>query len=420
MGPYADEAERCIRCGFCNSVCPTTLTSIGYAPSKTSRGRLVLLQSALESGRPEPFTERFKDLIDLCIGCLRCVSVCPARIPIPTVMSAYRYAYYRASRGKSLTKGEKLLAKYEFLMKTLSMTPEPLRRATTSGPLLRLFRRVGGFAADVKIPLPEGEPLDRYFRGGSAVLGPETYAYFSDTYARFVRPSIGVSAMKLLENVGIALTYPRQFDSGIVYWELGLWQRVERLASRNVESLYREVSAGRKILCTSPASTLMLREVYPQILNNVRSVAVSESVVDINELLHQLADSGRLSANLKPARCVVHSSCLSQHLRLTKSVVDMLEKLGVRVEGVATECCGSGGVWGLFERNRRLSLEIGERLVRKLGSAEVVLSYSETCSLQISSLLKNAVEVILPHEALNSWLRQTASPTHPEYIAQAP
>lgn len=419
MGPYADEAERCIRCGFCNSVCPTTLSSIGHIPSRTSRGRLVLLQSSLEKGTPHPFTPRFKELIDLCIGCLRCVSVCPARIPIPTVMSSYRRAYTVAVRGKSLSRGERVVVNYEPVVKYLSRAPGLLRKMLLGKPLLWLFRRVAGFADDAPLPIPEGGTLDNHFKNRKPRPGYQTLAYFSDTYARFVKPSIGISARELLRTAEIELVYPRQYDSGVIFWELGLWDKVKKLAALNVEILSGEVEKGRKILCTSPASTLMLREVYPRLLDNEKSRTVSEAVVDINELINSLVESGRLSANLSGLSFILHSTCLSQYLHLTSHIAGTFEKLGARVGGVATECCGSGGLWGLFRKNRGLSTEIGGKLLKRLGPSGAVLSYSETCAQQIISLTQGKKAVYLPHEALYNWVRRAATHYQSEHIAQA-
>ncbi|GBC70280.1 Anaerobic glycerol-3-phosphate dehydrogenase subunit C [Candidatus Calditenuaceae archaeon HR02] len=419
MGAYADEAERCIRCGFCNSVCPTTLSSIGHIPSRTSRGRLVLLQSSLNNGTPHPFTPRFKELIDLCIGCLRCLNVCPARIPIPTVMSSYRRAYIIAVGEKMLSRGERMVAHYEPIVKYLSRAPAPLRKILLGKPLLQLFRRIGEFADDAPLPIPEGGALDKYFKKNAPRPGHRTLAYFSDTYARFVKPSVGISARELLRTAGIELTYPRQYDSGVILWELGFWERVAKLAARNVDSLFEEVEKGRRILCTSPASTLMLREVYPKLLDNEKSRTVSEAVVDINELINGLVESGRLSANLSGFSPILHSTCLSQHLNLTGQIAEAFEKLGAHIEGVVTECCGSGGLWGLFRKNRKLSTEIGGILLKRLGPGDTVLSYSETCAQQVISLTHGKKAVHLPHEALYNWVKRAITQYQAVHISQA-
>ncbi|MDT7877398.1 MAG: (Fe-S)-binding protein [Candidatus Caldarchaeales archaeon] len=395
MGVYADEAERCIRCGFCNSVCPTTLTSIGYSPSRTSRGRLVMLQSALSIGRPDPFSPKLKELIDLCIGCMRCVKVCPAGIPIPHVNAGFRAAY-KAYLGGSVGWAERLLAGFDDLAETVGGSPV-LRRILLNRVSLGLLKDFFGLSRDAPIPTPESRSLDQHLSGLKTV-GYELYAYFADTYARYLSPSIGLDARRLLNMAGIELYMPKQRGSGVIQFELGLWDRLKVLASANVESLYQEALRGRRIVCTSPASTMMLREIYPRILPSEKSERVSEAVIDINELLYELVSNGRLTGLRVKGSYTLHSSCLSQHLGLTEKVRALLETLGARIEGVRTECCGSGGTWGMLRKNRRLSVEIGSRLVERLAGK--VLSYSETCTEQIKSLSRGRVEVYLPHQAI--------------------
>ncbi len=396
MGVYAEEAERCIRCGFCNSVCPTTLTSIGYAPSRTSRGRLVMLQSTMLLERPRPFDSGFKELIDLCFGCMRCLQVCPAGIPIPLVNASFRAAYHAHTGGRRISRSERLLSSLGEAAPALNKYP-PLWRLIANRLSLRILKVVSGLASDAPIPVPEPRSLDTHLRGEQK-YGYTLYAYFADTYARYIRPSIGLDARHLLNKAGIEIYLPPQHDSGVVHLELGLWDKLRKLAALNTTSLYKEASEGRRILCTSPASTMMLREIYPQLVPGEASRTVAESVIDINELFYELVSEGRITDLRISGTITLHSSCLSQHLKLTPKVRAVLESLGAQVEGVRTECCGSGGAWGLQRENRALSIEIGSRLTARLSGT--VVSYSETCVEQIRSLGGRGLEVYLPHQAI--------------------
>ncbi len=396
MGVYAEEAERCIRCGFCNSVCPTTLTSIGYAPSRTSRGRLVMLQSTMILERPRPFDGGFKELIDLCFGCMRCLQVCPAGIPIPLVNSSFRAAYHAHTGGSRISRSERLLSSLGEVAPALNKYP-PLWRLLANRLSLRMLKAVAGLAKDAPIPVPEPRSLDTHLRGEQKA-GYKLYALFADTYARYIRPSIGLDARHLLNKAGIDIYLPQQHDSGVIHLELGLWDKLRKLAALNTASLYKEAVEGRRILCTSPASTMMLREVYPQLVPGEASKTVADSVTDINELLYELVTEEGITDLRIRGTITLHSSCLSQHLKLTPKVRAVFESLGAQVEEVRTECCGSGGAWGLQRKNRALSVEIGSRLTARLSGT--VVSYSETCVEQIRSLGGGRFEAYLPHQAI--------------------
>lgn len=396
MGNMATEAERCIRCGFCNSVCPTTLIESAFAPARTCRGRLVLLQSAISLGLPDPFEEEFKDLIDLCFGCMRCINVCPAGIPIPHVMTHYRHSFLERMGRSALSRGEKLIARYhEFAAIAARLAPF-LRLALSNGLARNLVSRIIGVAADAPIPIPEGGTLDEGLR--RMPPGNAKFAYFADTFARYVRPSIGMMAARLLRACGDSLILPPQRDSGITLMELGLFEELEGLARYNVDSLYEQVKLGRKVLTTSPAATLMLRMEYPRILGDEKSRAVSENVVDIHEYLLSSVNEARHHVKLRYREVVLHSTCFSQALRLTKIIRSFLEHIGCNVTEVREECCGIGGAWGLMSKHRKVSLEVGRKLFDRIRG-RVVISNSETCTLQITG--SGVARAFLPIEVLD-------------------
>jgi Fe-S oxidoreductase len=390
------EALRCIRCGFCNSVCPTSLIPEAYKPSRTSRGRIVMIQAALTGMDIDLFEEDVAELMDLCYGCNRCLAVCPAGIPIPDLIRSYRTALRQRGKGT-----DRITGFYVDALPKLFGLPGPLRRLLISLTPKRLVARYLGVAGDVMLPVPEGrEVLDVMRRAG--VLGDRDadFAYFADTYYRYVRPSSVEPLMLALRRLGYRLSFPRQRDSGILLWEHGDLGRLRSLAEENVSSLIREVEKGRRILTTSPASTLMLRSVYPRLLKTPDAFNVSRAVVDVCELLLEISETRPEVLSLRERAVTVHSSCFSQHLDLTGKLVKALENLGAEVTSVRKECCGVGGVWGLLERNRPVSKRVAELLMSHLKGP--VVTYSETCQLQIAELSNSRVylpfEVIAPPE----------------------
>jgi Fe-S oxidoreductase len=386
------EALRCIRCGFCNSVCPTSLIPEAYKPSRTSRGRIVMIQAALTGMDIDLFEEDVAELMDLCYGCNRCLAVCPAGIPIPDLIRSYRAALRRRGKGT-----DRITGFYVEMLPKLFGLPGPLRRLLISLTPKRLVARYLGVAGDVMLPVPEGrEVLDVMRRAG--VLGDRDadLAYFADTYYRYVRPSSVEPLMVALRRLGYRLSFPRQRDSGILLWEHGDLERLRSLAEENVSSLIREVEKGRRILTTSPASTLMLRSVYPRLLKTPDAFNVSRAVVDVCELLLEISETRPEVLSLRERAVTVHSSCFSQHLDLTGKLVKALENLGAEVTSVRKECCGVGGVWGLLERNRPVSRRVAELLIPHLKGP--VVTYSETCQLQIAQLC--GPSVYLPFEVV--------------------
>jgi glycolate oxidase iron-sulfur subunit len=68
--------QQCIHCGLCLPTCPT------YDATKiernSPRGRIALMR-AIADGRLEP-TKAFADEMYFCLGCLACMTACPADV----------------------------------------------------------------------------------------------------------------------------------------------------------------------------------------------------------------------------------------------------------------------------------------------------------------------------------------------------
>ncbi|MGC9134935.1 4Fe-4S dicluster domain-containing protein [Caldisphaera sp.] len=72
-----DEVNRCMYCGFCESVCPTI--SLGPHRGYGPRGRVNLIKEILKNNT---ITEEVLSSIYSCLLCNACNLVCPAKIDI--------------------------------------------------------------------------------------------------------------------------------------------------------------------------------------------------------------------------------------------------------------------------------------------------------------------------------------------------
>ncbi|AMD30488.1 MAG: (Fe-S)-binding protein [Acidilobus sp.] len=80
------EAQKCVYCGFCESVCPTMPFGPhrGYGP----RGRVTVLRELLE-GTVKLSDEVISSFYS-CLLCNACSTVCPARIRVGDLMRSAR------------------------------------------------------------------------------------------------------------------------------------------------------------------------------------------------------------------------------------------------------------------------------------------------------------------------------------------
>ena len=111
--------NHCIRCSFCNGVCPTT--QVTGKESETARGRMVLL-TALINGHTslDAYNKDFKTLLDLCYNCKTCLAACPAGIDIPDIVYHAKLEYIK-KKGQTLR--SRILGGYEQTAKLSSLAP---------------------------------------------------------------------------------------------------------------------------------------------------------------------------------------------------------------------------------------------------------------------------------------------------------
>jgi Fe-S oxidoreductase len=81
-----DITDKCISCGFCESVCPT-LEPDGYNSVFGARGRVILADFAIKEG-----TDGLElgDSFYSCLDCYACVNVCPAGVNAGVVSELMR------------------------------------------------------------------------------------------------------------------------------------------------------------------------------------------------------------------------------------------------------------------------------------------------------------------------------------------
>ncbi|MDJ0269698.1 MAG: 4Fe-4S dicluster domain-containing protein [Aigarchaeota archaeon] len=393
LGGYASEVERCIRCGFCNSVCPTSNIPHAYMGSKTSRGRLVILQSIITGSRRVELSSKLLDLIDLCFGCRRCLEVCPAGIPIPQIMWSVRSAANRMGLHHASWMLKSFIKNYDKLASLASRFPGLANTITRSRLGKALAERLLGI--DRKVELPAYMPL----RHKSSISSQQRLAYFGDVFGLYHEGNFVSRLFGLLEKLGYGVEVPRgQRQAGIPLLELGLLDEARAIASRNVEILSGYVERGYKILTTSPAAYLALKQDYPKLLDNADSRKVAENTVDAVQLLNELVGSGGLELDSGGRGIVYHSGCFSQATSLSGAIVELLNNAGFKIVGTTQRCCGVAGMWGLLRKHHETAKQVGSTLFNELRDAETIVSQSETCRLWMRSFLGK--EILHPVEAI--------------------
>lgn len=421
-----------MHCGMCLPTCPT------YDATKlernSPRGRISLMR-ALADGDLK-LTEEFGKEMYFCLGCLACMTACPAGV---------NYAeMFEAARSDIETAGVLETPKRDFVrwitVKIIFTHPRLLRLLgrglyvyQVTG-LQRLVRRLR-LTALLPRSLRELEPLT-----------PTVRRHFSDALIQEVETPpqrqhrVGLltgcvqdliysevnrdTADVLLAHHCTVFTPRLQSCCGSLHAHNGELELAREMARRNIVAM--EKSAGSldqlDAIITNAGGCGSHLKGYAHLLHDdpafaARAKAWSDKLKDIHEWLAQIGLQ-RPACSAQPERVTYHESCHLCHgqkvVRPPRDVLRAVPGLELVELPESNWCCGSAGIYNITQPEMA-----GKLLDRKLANlqrtgAAVVASGNPGCSVQLEAGLRQAgrpVRVVHPVSLLAEAFRRAKTST---------
>jgi glycolate oxidase iron-sulfur subunit len=419
--------QQCMHCGMCLPTCPT------YDATKlernSPRGRISLMR-ALADGDLELTSEFGKEMY-FCLGCLACMTACPAGV---------NYAeMFEAARSDIETAGVLETPKRDFVrwitVKFIFTHPRLLRLlgrglyVYQATGLQRLVRRLR-LTALLPRSLRELEPLT-----------PTVRRHFSDALIQEVetppqrKHRVGLltgcvqdliysevnrdTADVLLAHQCTVFTPRLQSCCGSLHAHNGELELAREMARRNIVAM--EKSAGSldqlDAIITNAGGCGSHLKGYAHLLHDdpafaARAKAWSDKLKDIHEWLAQIGLQ-RPACSAQPERVTYHESCHLCHgqkvVRPPRDVLRAVPGLELVELPESNWCCGSAGIYNITQPEMA-----GKLLDRKLANlqrtgAAVVASGNPGCSVQLEAGLRQAgrnVRVVHPVSLLAEAFRR--------------
>lgn len=202
-------------------------------------------------------------------------------------------------------------------------------------------------------------------------------------------PQIGVSAVRVLERAGCAVSFPdAQTCCGQAVFNDGFQDEARRLVRRMLDAF----AGPEAVVAPSGSCVAMVREWYPRLFGGddptaERTRELARRMFELSEYLVRVLGVTDVGARF-PATVTYHASChglrglglREEPLRLLSSVRDL--RL-VPLRGTE-ECCGFGGVFSI-----KFSALSGAMLASKLDAieasgADVVTATDASCLMHIA------------------------------------
>ncbi len=431
--PEPDLIEDCVHCGFCLPTCPTYL--LWGEEMDSPRGRIYLMKMASdgEIGMTDEFTRH----MDLCLGCMACVTACPSGVQYEKLIEATRAQVERRYDRAPLDDAFRSLL--------FALFPHPARLRATI-PFLWLYQQSGikkltGSALARRI-IPER------LLGMDAVLPPVSLGAMFARNPAFTpatttkRRRVGVlsgcvqsvffdpvnaATIRVLAAEGCDVVVPEeQGCCGALNFHAGREEGGLERARKLIDTFDRAEVETIVVNAAGCGSTLkeygyLLRD-DPAYADRARRF--SERVRDVSEFLAELTPVA--PRNPVPLRVAYHDACHLGHAqgirRQPREVLRGIPGLELLDIPEADICCGSAGIYNLVEP--AAADQLGARKARNIleTAPEVIATANPGCLLQIGAALGRlgeAIPTVHPVEIVDAsirgvvptaWLTRVAAP----------
>jgi glycolate oxidase iron-sulfur subunit len=406
--------QQCMHCGMCLPTCPTYASTLKETSSP--RGRIALMR-AVADGRLEAEAPRFADEMYFCLGCLACVTACPAGVDYANLIEHARAEVERvgtlATPKRSLIRS--VILRWVFTSNwRLRMLGHLLRFYELSG-LQRLVRRSGLMPrklADLELLTPKiaAKFSDDIIAETEKPSGPVRFrvGMIPGCVQALTFPDVNRDTVDCLLANGCEVFTPRGFACcGSLHGHNGELELAKEMARRSIDLFQPERLDAIIINAAGCGSHL---KHYDRLLAGdpryaARAADWSRKARDISEFLVEIGFR-KPSSNPQPAsstRLTYHEAChLCHGQAISKQPREVLKAVpGVELVELpeATWCCGSAGIYNITQPE--MSMQLLERKMKHIRStgAAVVASANPGCTIQLQAGLRRcdvALRVVHP------------------------
>lgn len=339
-------------------------------------------------------------VVDECFQCKLCYTQCPYTereghefaLDFPRLMLRAK-ALRRRAEGIPLR--DRMLADPDRIGRIGSKAAGLANWSNCFRPNRILMEKVAGIHRDKLLPQFSNPTFHRWLadRNGGEVEtreGEHLVVLFATCFVTYNNPDVGRAAFEVLRHNECRVASPEVVCCGMPALDAGDLDLARAKARRNVEALLPWVERGYRVAVINPTCSLMMREEYPELLDDQtdRRLAeaarkVAEAVRDLSELLWELRADGRFKEDFQstPGSSVAyHAPC---HLRM-QSIGFRGRDLMRRIPGVkprlVAECCGHDGTWAMKKEYFALSQRNGEKAFSGMREAEAAI-WTTDCPL---------------------------------------
>ena len=375
LDPLREIADKCVRCGICQSVCPVFAEI--QKESAVARGKVTLIRKLLS--KETGYSPKLSTYLLQCLGCGACSENCPNGVRADELILAAR-ALMVEKKGLSLPKRVFLRG----ILRSVYLLPLLLKTGSLlQSLLLKKIPRESGLHLRFSLPYLDKQRfipatanpffLERFSEEVRADNATGRIGLFAGCSINYLFPSVGESTVRLLTRNRTSVILPKdQACCGLPAYGSGDLETVKSLALRNVEAFDRKDLEQIMVPCGS--CFYFLKEGYLKLFpDDERVRAFSRKIVEPSTYFLKQMDRSPIGNvpqdEHKKLRLTYHDPC---HMRRGMKIYQEPRRLlqsSQEIEWVEMKqpnrCCGMAGSFNFvyYDLSRKI-------LKRKLDDIE--------------------------------------------------
>ena len=392
--------QQCMHCGMCLPTCPTYAATLKETSSP--RGRIALMR-AVADGKLEPDSPLFADEMYFCLGCLACVTACPAGVDYADLFEHARAEVERvgtlATPKRSLIRS--IMLRWVFTSNRRLRMMGWLTRFYAESGLQSVVRRSGllpAALAELESLTPQVAPMfsEEIIAETEKLSERPRYrvGMITGCVQNLTLPDVNRDTVDCLLANGCEVFTPRGYACcGSLHAHNGELELAKEMARRSIDLFQPEKLDAIIINAAGCGSHL---KHYDRLLANdpqyaERAKTWSRKAKDISEFLVHIGfrKPSPLNCQLSTLRVAYHEAC---HLVHGQKVSQQPKELLKAVPGLelvelpeSTWCCGSAGIYNITQPE--MSMQLLDRKMKHIRSTgvTVVASANPGCTIQLDA-----------------------------------
>jgi len=402
------EIYQCVRCASCLNVCPIYTLVGGHVYGHIYAGGIGAILTALLNSQ-----EDFDKINELCIGCRKCVDICPGKINIPGLIDELRS---QTVKEKGLPFGvrmvfENVLANRKVFHNLLRLASIGQKPFTTGHVIRHLPLFLAGMAKDRSLPAIADVPLrDRIGKITKKIVKPtKRVALFAGCNTDFVFPETGEAVYKVLQDLNMEVIFPEdQSCCGKPLLGMGDRDIAKKIAKRNIVAF--EEAKADVILSSCPTCTETWHETYVDLFADdaewkLRAEKIAHKFKEFTSFVAEsYANTGRLTSAPGGTKVTYHDSCHAKRglgiYKEPRALLDATSGYELVEMKDCDKCCGMAGAFGI--KYTEISMPILKQKITNIKDtgAEIIAVGCPACMMQIQGGLdKQAPHIKVKHIA---------------------